>query len=45
MRQKRTGRGVVDYVLKSIVRKDLSSIINRAVERLPVELHVAGYRF
>ena len=44
-RRKKTGCGVVGDVLKSVVPNVLSSVINRAVDRLPVELHLPGYRF
>ena len=38
------GRGVGN-VLKNAVPSVVSSVINRAVDALPVELHLPGYRF
>lgn len=45
---KKRGRGIVGRVLKSIVPAVVSSVptlINRAVDALPIELHLPGYRF
>jgi hypothetical protein len=48
MYRKREGRGIVGSVLKSVAPSIVSSVptlINRAVDALPVELHLPGYRF
>jgi hypothetical protein len=46
--KKRMGRGVIGKILKNTVPAIVSSVptlINRAVDALPVELHLPGYRF
>ena len=48
LRKKRMGRGVIGKLLKNTVPAIVSSVptlINRAVDALPVELHLPGYRF
>ena len=47
-KKKIIGRGVIGKVLKNTVPSIVSSVptlINRAVDTLPVELHLPGYRF
>ena len=46
--RRKRGRGVIGKVLKSVVQPVVSSVptlLNRAVDVLPVELHLPGYRF
>ena len=46
--REKTGRGLVGNVFKSVAPTVVSlvpTLINRAVDALPVELHLPGYRF
>lgn len=44
-KKKRMGRGIVGKILKNAVASSVPTLINRAVDVLPVELHLPGYRF
>lgn len=47
-RKMKKGSGIVGNVLKSVVPSLISSVpslVNRAVDVLPIELHLPGYRF
>lgn len=46
--KRKKGRGVIGNILKSVVPSLISSVpslVNRAVDVLPIELHLPGYRF